>query len=320
MTLRDTPTYLILTFCLLVPFGELQSQPLFIPARFQASTELVLVPVTVTDHYGKTITGLAAEDFRVFDDRSPQHIVSLHSDDAPCTAGIVLDTSGSMRYALGTAKDAAENFLETAGPQDEFLLLTVSTQPDAGPEFTNNVAAMEQNVEATQPGGMTALIDTVYLGLSRMREASRRRRALIVISDGVDNHSRYSKQKLLREAVEADVQIYTILLDSGLTGGAPTAVPYRPSLVRKPIDQGQQNQWPRLLEELAEKTGGLHFHVRNAAEAREAAIKTGQALRSQYVIGYHPPESASAGKWHHIQVKARVADVNVYARDGYYAR
>ena len=292
----------------------------FTAAKFQTSAELVLVPVTVTDHYGKTITGLGPQDFTVLDDRSPQHIVSLHNDDAPCSAGLVLDTSGSMKLALGTAKDAAQAFLETANPSDEFLLLTVSTQPESLSGFTSNLAALQQGVDSATAGGMTALIDTVYFGLGRMRQAKQPRRALVILSDGIENHSRYSKRQLLREAEEADVQIYTVILDNSLTGGPATTVPFRPSMIKKPIDQGQENQWPRLLEELAEKTGGLHFHARNPEEAKQAAIKTAQALRSQYVIGYHPPDSSESGKWHHISVKARTRDVNVYARDGYYAR
>lgn len=314
-------TYSSIGIASLITFSHLGAQiTSFTWARFQASAQLVLVPVTVTDHNGKTITGLGAPDFTVFDDKAPQHIVSVHNDDAPCSTAIVLDTSGSMRNALGTAKDAAQTFLESSNSQDEFLLLTVSTQPDTLSGFTNNIDALEQSVDAARSGGMTALIDTVYLGLGRMRQANQPRRALLVISDGVDNHSRYSKRKLLREAVEADVQIYAIILDDGLTGGPATRVPYRPSMIRKPIDQGQDNQWPRLLEELADKTGGLHFHARNVEEARQAAIKAGEALRNQYVIGYHPPDSGAAGKYHRINVKARLQDVQVSARDGYYAR
>jgi Ca-activated chloride channel family protein len=314
-------TYCGIGLASILTFTNLQGQvTAFTAAKFQASAELVLVPVTVTDHYGKTITGLGAPDFMVLDDRAPQHIESVHNEDAPCSAGIVLDTSGSMRNALGTAKDAAQAFLETSNPQDEYLLLTVSTQPDTLSGFTNNIAALEQSVDAARSGGMTALIDTVYLGLGRMRQGNQPRRALLIISDGIDNHSRYSKRKLLREAVEADVQIYTIILDDGLTGGAATSIPFRPSMIKKPIDKGQENQWPKLLEELAEKTGGLHFHARSGAEAKQAAMKIGEALRNQYVIGYHPPESAAVGKWHRIDVKARVQDVHIYARDGYYAR
>jgi VWFA-related protein len=122
----------------------------------------------------------------------------------------------------------------------------------------------------------------------------------------------------MRVALEADVQIYTIIVDSG-SGGGSSGVPFRPSMVAKPIDQARERQGPLLLEELADKTGGLHFHVRNDADAREAAFKVGRALRNEYVIGYQPPNLGATGKWHHIRVKSNVPKVNVYARNGYYA-
>jgi Ca-activated chloride channel family protein len=165
---------------------------------------------------------------------------------------------------------------------------------------------------------MTALIDTVYLGLNGMRKAKQPRRALLVLSDGMDNNSRYSKGELMRVALEADVQVYTIIVGDG-SGGGTTGIPFRPSMIAKPIDQARAHEGPDLLEELSDKTGGLHFRVRNDAEAREAAIKMGRALRNEYVIGYQPPHSAATGKYHHVRVKSNVPKVNVYARNGYYA-
>ena len=304
----------------LLTIGGLAAQTSMIPASFQSKSQMVLVPVTVTDHYGKTVTGLHPEDFTVFDEHAPQQIVSLNNEDAPCSVGLVLDISGSMRNALITAKELAHTFVQTANPQDEFLLLTVTTQPDAISGFTTDTKTVEQEIDATRPGGMTALIDTVHLGLTQMHHAKQPRRALLVLSDGMDNHSRYSKSKLLRVAMEADVQIYTIILDSGLTGGQSVGLPFRPSMVKKPGDQGQELQGPRLLEELAEKTGGLHFHVRNQAEAKEATAKTGLAIREQYVIAYRPPESDASGKWRRIHIKLQVSDAHAHARDGYYSR
>jgi Ca-activated chloride channel family protein len=298
----------------------LHAQTSIAPANYQTSAQLVLVPVTVTDHYGKPVNGLRSQDFTILDERAPQQIVSLSSEDAPCSVGLVLDTSGSMRNALGTAKEVAHAFLEASNPEDEFLLLTVATQPDTISGFTTDFKDLVQKIDFTRPGGLTALIDTVYLGLRHMHEAKQPRRALLILSDGMDNHSRYSKSKLMRVAIEADVQIYTIILDSGLTGGQAAAIPFRPRLIKKPVDQGQEQQGPRMLEELAKKTGGLYFHVRNEAEAKAAAIKAGQALRNEYVIGYRPPEADAAGKWHWIRVKLQIPDTNAYARDGYYAR
>lgn len=286
------------------------------PATFRASSQLVLVPVNVTDHYGKTVAGLRAENFTVFDDQSPQPIASFTAEDAPCSVGLVLDISGSMRYALNVTKPAAQAFLKTTNPEDEYMMLTVSTLPDTVSGFTPDVEALAQSIQATTPDGFTALLDTVYLGLNRMKHGTRPRRALIIFSDGMDNRSRYSKGDIMRLALEADVQVYTILVD-----GLPnSSVPFVPSMVAKPWQQAAQRQGPQMLEELAEKTGGLHFHVRDANEGADAAEKIGQALRNEYVIGYRAPQSDSSGKWHRVRVKSTVPKTRVYARSGYYSR
>ena len=319
MIFRATLRFSCLVLLLLLTVDEVDAQKAATPATFRASAQMVLVPVTVTDHNGKTIEGLRAEDFNIFDDQTPQQIVSFTSDDAPCSVGLVLDISGSMRTALGPAKYVAQAFFKTANPEDEFLLLTVSSLPAALSGFTSDIAALEKSIEFTRPAGKTALIDTVYLGLSRMREARRPRRALLILSDGMDNYSRYSQDELMRVAVEADVQIYTIILDGVASGASSGTVPFRPTLIKKPIDQGEERQGAELLKKLADKTGGLHFRVRNDVEAKEAAIKAGQALRNEYLIGYRPPDSGTVGKWHQVRVKSNVPKVSVHARNGYYA-
>jgi len=304
---------------LLPAWHQLVAQSVVTPANFRTSTQMVLVPVTVTDRYGKSIEGLQAKDFNILEDQISQQIVSFSNDDAPCSVGLVLDISGSMRSALGSAKGVAQSFFQTANPQDEFLLLTVSTQPEATSGFTSDIADLEESIGRTRPNGMTALIDTVYLGLNRMRKARQPRRALLILSDGMDNYSRYSKNELLRVALEADVQIYTIIFDNGIAGASTGGIPFRPSMISKPGDQGRAPEGSNLLEELSNKTGGLHFHARNDVEAREAAMKAGRALRNEYVIGYQPASSGATGKWHRIRVKSSVPKVNVYARNGYYA-
>ena len=281
---------------------------------------MVLLPVTVTDRNGKAIEGLRAEDFSILDDQQPQQIVSFAGEDAACSVGVVLDISGSMRHILGPAKNIAHAFFGTANPEDEFLLLTVSSRPEALSGFTSDTTALEKIIEFTRPGGMTALVDTVYLGLSRMREARRPRRALLVVSDGVDNYSRYSGGELARVALEADTQIYTIILDNPAGGASAGTGLFRPSLAAKPMDQARERQGFDWLDKISERTGGLHFHVKNQDQAKEAVIKAGRALRNQYVLGYQPPDAEITGKWHRVRVKANLPKVNVYARNGYYSR
>ena len=304
----------------LLTASNLHAQVVIRQATFRTNSQMVLVPVTVTDQHAKTITGLRAQDFTILDNGAPQQIVSFTSEDAPSSIGLILDISGSMRNALSTAKSVAHGFLGAANPEDEFLLLTVSTEPEETSRFSTDIAALEGSIEGTKSAGMTALIDTVYLGLNRMRKANQPRRAMLILSDGIDNYSQYSERELMRVALEADAQIYAIIMDNGAGGTVGGAAPFRPSLAAKPWDQARQRQGPSMLEKLAEKTGGMYFHVRKESEANEAAVKAGRALRDEYVIGYQAPDSASSGNFHRIRVKSLVPKVNVYARDGYYSR
>jgi Ca-activated chloride channel homolog len=318
MILRAALRFSGVAVLFLAAWAELKGQNQAMPAAFRANSQMVLIPVSVTDHSGRTIEGLRAENFKIEEDEVVRQIVSFTSEDAPCSVGMVLDVSGSMRNTLPVAKGVAHAFLDTANPQDEFQLLTVSTQPETFSRFTTDTAELGQSIDSASPGGMTALIDTVYLGLNRMRKARQPRRALLVLSDGMDNFSRYSKGELMRVALEADVQIYTITIGGG-SGGGSIGIPFRPSMVGKPIDQAREREGPLLLEELSEKTGGLHFRAQNDTQAREAAIKVGRALRNEYVIGYQPGASGASGKYHRVHVKANVPKANVYARNGYYA-
>jgi Ca-activated chloride channel family protein len=318
MELPTVRPWSLVALLLLMAGHELYGQTVT-PAAFRSNTQMVLVPTSVVDHSGKTVIGLRPQDFTVFDDDLPQQIAAFTNEDAPCSVGLVFDASGSMRNTIGFTKDLAKAFFQASNPQDEFFLLTVSTTPEAISGFTTDTEALEKNIELTNSGGMTALIDTVYLALSRMRGARQPRRAMLIISDGMDNNSRYSKGDLMRVALEADVQIYSIVVD-GIVSGFGNGVPFRPGLAAKPIDVARERQGPQMLEEIAEKTGGLHFHASNNPEAREAMIKVGQAIRNEYVLAYQPPQSSDVGKWHRIRVKSHAPKVKVYARSGYYSQ
>lgn len=207
-----------------------------------------------------------------------------------------------------------------ADPYDEFALLTISTEPQVLSGFTSETAALEKSLELTRPQGLTALIDSVYLGLSRMRKARWPRRAMLVLSDGMDNHSRYSERELKRLAGESDVQIYTILVGGASGSSSASSALLRPILVNKPLDQARERQGPAMMEALSNETGGIFFRVRDETEAKQAAFKAGRAIRSEYIIGYQPPQSHANRTWHQIRVKSDVPRVKIYARKRYYAR
>jgi Ca-activated chloride channel family protein len=276
-------------------------------ATVRVEARLVLVPVTVVDHRGATITGLDQTNFTVWDDKVPQRIVSLSAQDEPCSVGIVLDTSGSMRATLQQAADAVRAFLRASNPQDEFFMLTVSTRPVAISGFTQDAAGLEDHLRAARAEGSTALIDTVYMAIDRMRCAENPRRALVVISDGMDNHSRYTQRDLMRVAVEADVQIYTVAMDSRPVGA-------------KPLQLIEVNRGLALLRELAEKTGGVNFTISMPNAVSDAASKIGRAIRNQYIIGFEPANHDLSGKWRRIRVDVNYRGAKAYARNGYYSQ
>lgn len=275
-------------------------------SAIRLDVELVMVPVTVTDKRGATVIGLARNNFHVFEDRVEQPIIAFSGQDEPCSVGLVFDVSGSMRDKLSAAKAATRAFFKTAAPDDEAFLVTVSSQPEVHTGFTGDLQLIQDRVQYAHAGGRTAFIDSVYVALQHMRAASNPRKALVIISDGMDNHSRYSKRELMALALEADVQIYTISVND---------VPRN----KKPIELQEERRGMFLLDDLATKTGGLNFTIIDMDQVTKVAEKIGLALRNQYVLGYKPPETPGNGKWRKIQVKANVPGVHLYARSGYYA-
>lgn len=272
----------------------------------RADVNLVLVPTVVTDRKGATVTGLSRDNFTVLEDRVPQSIVSLSNQDTPCSIGIVLDLSGSMRTKLRAATDALREFLETANPEDEIFLLTVGSRPHSLSGFTADFATLQNRIVGSHADGDTALVDTVYMGLSRLRSARNRRGALLVVSDGMDNNSRYSKSELLRVVEESDVQIYTIgIADSPAW--------------KKAIELTEQSRGLALLSDLADRSGGMSFKAVISDDVKPAALKIGRAIRNEYVIAYGATGVNNSGKWRSVQVKVNPSQLRAYARTGYYA-
>ncbi|MBV8551131.1 MAG: VWA domain-containing protein [Acidobacteriaceae bacterium] len=270
---------------------------------FRANTTLVLVPVTVTDHRHSLVTGLRSEAFRVFEDRIPKKNYSLSEEDVPASIGIVFDTSGSMKGPLTQAKDALQAFVNTANPQDEAFLYTVSDRPGRDSKFTSDLTSLVTDLSFVGAKGNTALVDTIYSGLSQMRSARNSRKALLVISDGMDNHSRYTRHELMTEVLESDVQIFCISV-------------YDPPAYAKPFDLREQQQGQQLLDDLSDATGGLHLVVRDSEDISRSVETIGRALRDEYLISYLSARSDS-GKWHSIEVKLRQPGLKVHARSGY---
>jgi Ca-activated chloride channel homolog len=274
-----------------------------VPA-FRTDSTLVLVPVTVVDRRGSIVNGLASDAFLLTEDGVRQQIRSFTEEDAPVSMGIVLDLSGSMKGVLGAAKESLRALMKDANPADEAFLNAVSTSPRAYSGFTGNFDELLQKVAFEDAGGNTALIDTIYGSLNQLRSAIHARKSLLVISDGMDNHSRYSREELLRRAVESDAQIYTIAVG--------TSSPYA-----KPMTIMEERRGLLFLDELAAKTGGISFIVHSPADIAAAAAGIGRALRNQYTIGYVPRGNDRNGQWRRIRVKVADSGLRAYARTGY---
>ena len=270
--------------------------------------DLALVNVTVTDPYNRLVTGLEKENFRVYEDNVEQEVVTFSSEDVPISIGVIFDFSGSMSNKVGKAREAAVQFFKTANPQDEFFLVSFNERAELTSSFTNSVEDLQSSLMLTSAKGRTALLDAIYLGLSQMRGAHNGKRALLILSDGGDNHSRYNESDIKRLVREADTQLYAI--------GIFDALGYRD---RTP----EELNGPSLLSEITEMTGGRVFPVGSVEELPDIATKISMELRNQYVLGYRPSNKAHDARWRKIKIKLRaprgLPPLNVYAKTGYYA-
>jgi Ca-activated chloride channel homolog len=271
--------------------------------------DLALVNVTVTDPHNRPVTGLEPDNFRIFEDNVEQEVVNFSSEDVPVSIGVIFDLSGSMANKLSCAKEAAAQFLKTANPQDEGFLVGFGTHAELFSPFTDSVEELRNRLPMVRAGGSTALLDGIYLGISEMRSARNAKHALLIISDGGENHSRYSEDDLKRLLRESDTQVYAI----GVFG--PSAY-HRRTLT--------ELNGPLLLAELTELTGGRALAVRNPNELSEIAKKIGTELHNQYILGYRPSSKTRDARWRKITVKLRPSNglphLSVHAKRGYYAR
>jgi Ca-activated chloride channel homolog len=288
--------------------GELP--PLSIPgcANFRADTNLVAVPVSVFDSMNRVVNHLDPKYFRVFEDGVEQRIVAIGEDDAPASVGFVFDTSLSMGAKLDLSRQAVAEFLRSANPADEFFLLPFESRPGAWSGFTSRPEDIISRLAQVKPWGTTAMLDAIQSAFLNIRKAHNKRRAIVIISDGGDNHSRATKEDIRRMAREADAQVYAV--------GT-----YEPTSVRRRT--AEELTGPGLLTEIAEQTGGRSFPVRNASDIMDAAVRIGFELRNQYLIEYRPANENWNGTYRRITVEVAqpsgFPQLREYWRQGYYA-
>ena len=276
------------------------------PGSFiRMNVDMVLVPVTITDPLNRLVTGLEKEDFQVYENNGEQQISSFASEDAPVSIGIIFDLSGSMSSKLVRAREAILQFIKTANPQDEFFVIGFNDRPELIEDFTSSVEDIQARLANVHAEHRTALLDAIYYGIAKMSQAHHERKALLVVSDGGDNRSRYTEGEVRAQVREADVEIYSIGIFD----------PYAPT--------PEERTGPMLLDDVSSSTGGRLFRVDDVDEMSDIAEKISTELRNQYVIGYKPKDLARDGKWRKVKVKVNpppgLPPLTIYARTGYYA-
>jgi Ca-activated chloride channel family protein len=259
-----------------------QDEPPRLPrADIRIDANLALIPVTVLDPVGRMVTGLDADNFQIFEDGVQQKLVSFGSEDAPLSIGIVLDTSGSMGDNLDVSKKAVAEFFKSANPEDEAFLVEFSYRPELVLPFTHDLGNIQSQVLFARSKGLTALLDGVSLAIAEMKKATHPRKALLVLSDGGENNSRYTEAEVRNRVKESDVQIYCMAIGPGDTD----------------INYGHG-----LLTNLSVFTGGRNFAV-SVRNMVDVAQKIGIELRNTYLLGYSPKNAARDGKYRSVVVK-----------------
>jgi Ca-activated chloride channel homolog len=286
--------------------GQVAIEPRAQPASKESSTTrptlrvdttLVLVPVTVTDGLSRPITGLEKQNFKVLDDKIPQTITQFAMEDDPVAVGFVFDVSGSMGGGLSAARRAAMEFFRSRDPKDEYFLVEFASTAKLVVPLTQDTEGIAEQLLFSKSGGSTAFLDAVYMALQEMKKAKNSKRALVIISDGGDNNSRYSEYEVKKVLRESDVLIYSVGVGGDWDGA-------------------------QLMTNIAKQTGGLYLPA-GAGEFRDIASKIIIDLRNRYVLGYAPTDQKRDGRYHRVQVQVipprGLPPLRAHWRLGYFA-
>ena len=293
---------LIGTVCTLcVPGGAQSAASADGPAVFRVGVETVYVPVAVSDSLGRNVTGLKKEHFRIFEEKVEQTITYFSQEEAPISVGIVFDVSASMKDNdnIRKAKNSITRFLQSMNPEDEALMITFNEQAKLAQRFTDQIGTLRSTLAQLKPSGSTAIYDAVYMGLDQIRRGKNEKKALVLITDGEDNSSRYTSIELREFAREANVQVYGIGQQGNLGYGF-----------------GE-------IQNIVSLTGGRAFFPNSFNDLDYYIDLVHSELRSQYLLGYSPTNNTHDGRWWRITVQLDAPQglpkLAVRAREGYYA-
>jgi len=300
---------MLIALCLLcalqAPAPQVEARP---DVNLRVNTTLVVIPVTVTDASNRFVLGLQKQNFSIFEDGVRQSISQFAAEDAPLSIGLLVDTSGSMGTKLETSRQAVSEILKILNKDDEAFLIEFSDHAELAVPFTRDFTAIEEKLGSVESQGLTALLDSIDMGLKEMRNARNPRKALLIISDGGDNNSRYTAQEIESLVREADVQVYAMGVFE----------PFSNLALSEPELSG-----PRLLAEVSEQTGGRTFPARSFSALPAVARKIAIELRNQYVLAYSPTKHERNGKYRKVEVKLTappgLSTLKARWRLGYYA-
>lgn len=260
--------------------------------RLIVKTNMVSVTVTVSDKNRRFVTGLTKNDFEVYDDNVKQEIALFATQDSPLTLGIVYDVSGSMNPLSTQSFRALKGLFEYSHTDDEYFVVSFNNRAKLLQDFTSVPNDIINRAVFIKPKGSTALFDAVYLALEKVKEGRHEKKALLIISDGEENGSRYSFGDLRKALRETDAQLYAIGLG---TGGS--------------------------LPHITETSGGLTFFPMEYGEVGDIYTRIALMLRNQYVVGFYPTDESTAARWHKLRIKVNVpkqlGKMTVFYRNGY---
>src|SRR5215467_4865656 len=271
--------------------------------KLNVNVDLTELHVSVTDEKDHPIGNLQRDNFRIFEDQTEQRLSVFKHEDIPVSLGLVIDNSRSMEPRKQRLDAAALAFVRKSNPEDETFIVHFDDTARLGRDFTNSIPLLEETLASVKPFGQTAIYDALILALDQMKQAKEMKKAILLLTDGVDNSSKHTLSEALDHAKRSEVAVYTVGLLSE-SGGQKA----EDSLVR-----------------IAEVSGGRAFFPLTVDEARVDMERVARDLREQYTLGYVPSNPSRAGQWRSVRVEIapppgmpRTAKLIANYRHGYY--